>query len=372
MTNYAEWLNREHGQCLVVAPTNRGSEDGGLPYPVYRYKSISTIVRKPYRMGLPRLDFGYRRKLKTLEADIIHAHSPFVAGSEALRYGRRLGVPVVGTIHTKFYNDFLEATHSKAFARYAVKKCVQFFERADAVWAVNEGTAEVLRGYGYTGPIEVMPNGCDAVRPSDPDALFARVNEKYNIGAEETVFLNVARQVWGKNLKTVLDAFALFTKNHPAKLIMAGEGMDAKDIRRYARDQGLGESVLFTGNIMDRELLFGVYMRALAFVFPSVYDNAPIVVREAAAMGTPSILVRGTDAAESFADNETVLLCENTPESVARRMEDIYTDEALRERVNAQCSHIAIPWREIVGRVVVRYGEIIEEHKSKAAGRKGK
>ena len=43
-------------------------------------------------------------------------------------------------------------------------------------------------------------------------------------------------------------------------------------------------------------------MRAIAFTFPSLYDNAPMVVREAAVMGTPAVLVAGSDAAEIIHD----------------------------------------------------------------------
>ncbi len=53
---------------------------------------------------------------------------------------------------------------------------------------------------------------------------------------------------------------------------------------------------------------------------PSLYDNAPMVVREAAALNTPSLLIRGSSAAEVVQDGENGLLAENTTEDVAARL----------------------------------------------------
>lgn len=365
MMNYAEWLNREHGETCLVAPRNPGQPRPELPYPVYLYGSVSTVVRKPYRMGLPDVDPAYRRKMQHLNVDIIHAHSPYVAGQEALRYARRLGVPLVGTFHSKFYDDFYRATRSEAIARYATKQCVRFFERADAVWAVNPGSAETLRTYGYRGSIEIMPNGCDPIQVSHPEALIGRVNARWALEPDAPLFLFVGQQIWAKNIKTLLDAMTLLPREFRAKLVVAGDGADAREIVRYAREKNLGDSVLFVGKILDRELLYGLYLRAAAFAFPSIYDNAPLVIREAASMHCPSILVRGSNAAEDFNDNETVFLCENSAESLAGRMRDILTDTVLRERVGRACSQIAVPWRDIVTRVAARYTEIIEEFEKK-------
>ncbi len=55
---------------------------------------------------------------------------------------------------------------------------------------------------------------------------------------------------------------------------------------------GLNDMVIYTGHVTDTNLLDGLYTRADLLVFPSLYDNAPMVVREAAALGTPSLLAR--------------------------------------------------------------------------------
>ena len=75
--------------------------------------------------------------------------------------------------------------------------------------------------------------------------------------------------------------------------------------------------MLFTGFVGDREEILSLYRRADLLVFPSVYDNAPMVVREAAAMGTPALLVRGSCSAEGVTHGDNGFLCEADPASIA-------------------------------------------------------
>ena len=65
-----------------------------------------------------------------------------------------------------------------------------------------------------------------------------------------------------------------------------------------------------------------LYERADLLVFPSVYDNAPMVVREAAVMGTPSLLVEGSCAAEGVTHGQNGYLCQCNPEAIAQAIED--------------------------------------------------
>ena len=106
--------------------------------------------------------------IRDVSFDIIHAHSPFGAGREAARLARKLDVPLVATFHSKFYDDFKEATGSDRMARLGVKYVIRFFHSADYVWSVNAATAQTLRDYGYQGEITVVPNGTDVGVPAGP------------------------------------------------------------------------------------------------------------------------------------------------------------------------------------------------------------
>lgn len=63
---------------------------------------------KQYRFGEAMLDAHYRKRIRMVELDIVHAHSPFHAGSEALRLAAVRKLPLVATFHSKYYDDFPE------------------------------------------------------------------------------------------------------------------------------------------------------------------------------------------------------------------------------------------------------------------------
>lgn len=83
-------------------------------------------------------------------------------------------------------------------------------------------------------------------------------------------------------------------------------------------------------------------------VFPSLYDNAPMVVREAAAMETPSIIVRGSSAAEAISDGENGLLCEDTTESLYEAIKAGLGDKARLRTLGINARNtIPMAWRDI-------------------------
>ena len=103
--------------------------------------------------------------MRMIPLDIVHAHSPFTAGSEALRLAVQRKVPLVATFHSKYYDDFLKATKSEKLARLGVKFVVAYYNRCDEVWTVGQGTADVLHEYGYEKEIIVIPS-LSAVAPA--------------------------------------------------------------------------------------------------------------------------------------------------------------------------------------------------------------
>ena len=76
---------------------------------------------------------------------------------------------------------------------------------------------------------------------------------------------------------------------------MAGAGQDLERLKALAASLNLQDRVLFTGFVGDREEILSLYRRADLLVFPSVYDNAPMVVREAAAKAM-TLVTTYTDA----------------------------------------------------------------------------
>ena len=360
--SYAQELSKTQEACYYIAPKNSAKKfpGGGDGFPVIRYASLP-IPNEAYRLGLPGVDLSYQLDLRRIHFDIVHAHTPFTAGTEAQRIAAERGIPIVGTFHSKYYDDVYQKTHSDVITKAVVNLIVSFYERCDEVWTVNEATADVLRGYGYRGEIVIMPNGTNLWYPTESDAKQAQ--ERFGLG-DGNVFLFVGQQNFKKNTDSILKAAALFKQTGANfKIVFAGQGPDAEKMHALSEELGLTEQAVFTGHLSDREALMGLYARADVFVFPSLYDNAPMVVREAAAAGTPSILIEGSCAAEGVTDGVNGFLCKNTPEDICDTMQrSLLTAKTVGERARET---IPIPWSRIMEDVVARYDALIR-HKKKS------
>ena len=144
------------------------------------------------------------------------------------------------------------------------------------------------------------------------------------------------------------------------RLVMAGAGQDLERLKALAASLNLQDRVLFTGFVGDREEILSLYRRADLLVFPSVYDNAPMVVREAAAMGTPALLVRGSCSAEGVTHGDNGFLCEADPASIASGIMEALP-RAARAGARARDT-IPIPWALLMEQVLERYRRLIARH----------
>ena len=362
---YAETLCKMGNQVTVVAPMYDTGYRGGYPFELVDFQGMSLPGMKQYKTGEAPWDGHYRARMRMIPLDIAHAHSPFTAGSEALRLSVQRKIPLVATFHSKYYDDFLKATKSEQLAKAGVKFVVDFYERCDEVWAVGQATADVLHEYGYEGDIVVMPNGVN-MRTVEPDAV-REVERRWGLGRDPMV-LFVGQMNWKKNILRVLEACAQLKQEQKRfQLVLAGQGPDLKDIEKKIYALNLSDRTHLAGHITDSRILDGLYSRAAVFAFPSLYDNAPMVVREAAVMGTPAVMVRGSSAAEIVTHGENGYLCQDDSADLARVFRDILSDPAAAERVGQKAREtIPVPWESILQTAQERYERLV------ALGREGK
>lgn len=357
--SYATHLQAGGDLSYFVAP-RADDPIASRPFPVLFFGGIK-LPGEPYRMGIPSLDFDFRRTVGEIPFDLVHAHSPFGAGHAARRVAKKRGIPLVATFHSKYYDDFLAKTHSRFLARLATRIVVDFYHTCDEVWTVTDAAAEVLRSYGYRGDIRVMPNGTDPWEPSGTQEERLRALFGGNAGP---LFLFVGQHNWKKNIRTILEALALLRRaGTPFRMLFVGQGPDRDAIEKATEELGLSDAVRFFGHTANREELMQLYAAADLFLFPSLYDTAGLVVKEAAAAGTPSVIVRGSCAAEGTEDGDNAFHCDNSPESLAAAITAALPRCAeVGERARAT---IPLLWSEVVARARARYCELIEKKSAK-------
>ena len=356
---YSSWLARSDHECYVITPLQDTGYRGNFPFEILDFVSANVPSAPQYQTGIPLLDRHYLDRVAMVGLDIVHVHSPGPSGVEGLRLADKLDIPVVGTFHSKYRDDFRRVTHNDALATLGSHFVTQFYERCDEVWTVSADAAETLRSYGFKNDITIVQNGTEMRMPS-PE-LETEARQRFGLG-EEPILLYVGQIDYKKNLALIIEAAALLKKRgHSFQLVFAGQGRDKKKLANLAAEQGL-EQLIFAGHISDRNLLDGLYMAASLFVFPSLYDTAGLVVREAAVMGTPSVVVENTAPAEVVTDDVNGLICSNNPESLCKAMEHYLFGMSDDERA-AICNQaqrgIPLPWEKVMAEVGARYKAII-------------
>lgn len=361
--NYAYWLHQKGEQVCVVTPSVDEYEDRE-PFPVLRYCSIPLIFRNPYRMGLPQFDRHIRKSLNELPFSLVHAHCPFSSGKLALQQARMRHIPMVATFHSKYRADFERFMPIKAVVDYLIRDVVDFYNQADEVWIPQASVEETLREYGYRGKIEVVDNGNDfAGTYSDEER--EQVRRQLGLKADEPLLLFVGQHIYEKNLDFLLRSVALL-KDMPFRMFFIGTGYAASALQELARHLGLENRVSFLGRIIEREQLRRYYLAADLFLFPSRYDNAPLVVREAAALHTPSLMLEGSTASAVIRNGENGFLTTENTEEYAGRIRSILQDPDLLARVAQGASDsLARSWEDIAGEVAERYRNLMNRFSRK-------
>lgn len=354
---YARGIAARGHDCCVICPQIDRRHQDDYPYTVYRTPAFS-LPGFSFRVPLPVRTARLRRHFEEKPPHLLHAHSPFMLGNLAIRLGRRYDVPVVATFHSKYYDDALNITHSRFLATILMNIVVDFYCRVDEVWACSRSTAETLRSYGYNGEIKVMENGVEILDIDDIGQERRRAEAVFAIPEGRRVLLFVGQLIWHKNVQLVLDTSKLLhDRGMDFMTILAGEGYHGEEIRKYADGLGLGDRLSFVGRVTDRPLLYGLYDRADLFFFPSLYDNAPLVLREAALAGTPALLTEGSNAAEIVHDGYNGYTAAPTAEAMADKIGAIFASEEHIEVGRNAARTIPVSWSDIVDAVLLAYRE---------------
>lgn len=359
--NYAYWLHEKGYDVRVITPYAPGAEDviDSAPYPINRYVSIPIPFRHPYRYGLPYADIAFWRNWQKMHFDLVHAHCPFTSGSLAYRAAKKQNIPLVATFHSKYKQDFEHNVPNKKVVDWMIKQVVNFFERADEVWIPQAAVEPTLREYGYKGHVEVVENGNDFSTPARlVSEMRTQMREELGLSNEETMLLFVGQHIWEKNIGFILDSLALI-KDKPFHFFMVGTGYAVREIRNRVKELGLQDHVTLLGNIHDRERLKRIDAASDLFLFPSLYDNAPLVVREAAAMHTPALMLQESTSAEVIEPEVNGFLTPNDKQIYADRIVWLMEHPEILTKVGDKASTtIARSWENVMDEVILRYKDI--------------
>lgn len=362
--NYADILQKHYGNAVVAVPKYPGVEDN-YPYHVVRYPSLNTTKSIGYRTGIPYTPGALRELIKS-DIDVIHTHCPFVSTLIARSLRASIKAPIVLTYHTKYDIDIKNAVELGFIQTAAIKFIVSNIEACDEVWVVSEGAGENLRSLGYTGSYRLMENGVDLPKGPASASDMAQVSLEYGLKAELPTFLYVGRMMWYKNIRLILDGlFRAKLRGAQFQMVFVGGGGDFEEIKRLATALRLNDCCTFTGILKDRQKIRALFSRADAFLFPSTFDTNGIVVREAAACGLASVLIKNSCAAEGILDNRHGIMIDEAPDAMTEAILRVARNpQAARALGQTAMAELYSSWEDAVGRAAARYPQIIEDYKT--------
>lgn len=361
MENYAKILH-ERGNEVSVVTAKLPFHAYNKPYKVRNFLSVPVVLRMPYRFGLPVWMAPFQPVMR-YRPDIVHVHSPFTAARIGLRIARKTGVPYIATFHSKYRDDFKRSVHSDRIVDFMISYIMKVYNAADEVWVPQEAVLDVMRSYGYKGKAEVVPNAVD-YDLSNIEMPQLRRQSRALLGVDDDtpVFLFVGQIIKEKRVDFILSALRiLHDKGLKFKMFYVGKGYYSVPLREQIVSNGLSDCVKFIGQLNDRSSLQLYYAAADLFLFPSLYDNAPLVLREAAVHHTPTILVEGSTSAEVVTDGENgFLTTAATPAEYAEAIERIISDRMRLVSVgDGAASTLGLTWQQVVPEVEDRYMHLI-------------
>lgn len=311
----ARELDRRDDVDLVVVSRR---DDGA------RWRSTAPragLVAVAPRRRPPRLVWeqtGLPHRLRSLGVDVHHA--PHYTMPEHTR------VPSVVTVHDL---SFFEAPewHQRSKVLLFRRAITVATRRAGALVVPSRATAEELaRWCTVAAPVVVAHHGVDLDRfgPAEPSpgadaATLAAVDPRLADGSPYLLFVGTLEP--RKDVPTLVRAFAAVAGRRPeARLVLAGgAGWGAEAVGRAVEASGLGDRVVRTGYVPDGAVP-ALLRRAVAAVYPALYEGFGLPALEALACGTPLVTTTGS-AMEEVAGTAAVLVAPGDVGSLAGALE---------------------------------------------------
>jgi glycosyltransferase involved in cell wall biosynthesis len=235
-----------------------------------------------------------RRDLADFAPNVVHVSSPDITAHRAISWARARGIPVLGSVHTRF--DTYPRYYNMAWIEPLLTAVLRrFHRRCDALVAPSESFAQVLRDQRMNYDISLWSRGVDRTvfNPGRRDMAWRR---SLGIADDEVVVGFLGRLVMEKGLDVFADTVEeLSQRGIPHRVMVIGQG-PAHDWFE-ARLPG----AVFAGFQAGSDLGRAVACMDVLFN-PSITETFGNVTLEAMACGMPVVAAAATGS-ESLVDD---------------------------------------------------------------------
>lgn len=281
-----------------------------------------------------------REVIRSFHPDLAHAHNIYGRLSlSVLDALREVGVPVVLTLHDLkllcpsylmlHKGSVCERCKGKKFYHAVITRCHKNSYLASFVYALESWINLFFRKYHSVHKF-IVPSSFLKRKLVDYGWNESKIVHIPNLIRLDHVPLNrhdgnyllyMGRLSPEKGVSTLLRAYEHLTNQIP--LMIAGDGPERESIKQYVRDKRI--PVSFCGYLTGKALSDTI-KRAKAVVVPSeCYENAPLAILEAFAMGKPVIGTNIGGIPEMIEDGVNGFLFEpSNPAALAERIHRLF------------------------------------------------
>ncbi len=344
--NFANTLAKENEVMLFAPKYSREFDDNAYDFKIIRAKSIKITDNDFWAM--PRSTKTIKKALDEFKPDILHSHTMGMMAGYANGYAKKHNIPSILTAHTKYGYCYRDALKSNLLSKIVLKHIIRRANNASRVCSCSYSMIDELKSYGGKKEVTVIKNGVirDLNQYTKPELTG------------DFTFLYVGLISTFKNIEFSLRALSLVKKTRKDfKFKIIGQGPDIKKLTKKAKKLGLENNVEFIGVVRDRNLLNDYYANADLFLFPSIFDNDPLVVIESANRGTPALVLENTGASERLTDRVTGFISKPDETSFAQKILSLMNDRELIRKVGQNSDSINSSWEQATDKYINVYKE---------------
>jgi 1,2-diacylglycerol 3-alpha-glucosyltransferase len=334
VASFRETLMKQGHNVFVFAQSDGNYKDTE-PF-IFRYPSLPLPLGE-ISAAIPVSPF-VDQLLPLLKLDVIHTHHPILLGQTAARKAAELGLPLVFTFHTQYW----EYTHYIPFPQEVIQEFLKnavhrwlrdFMQKCQHIIIPSESMKEILvRDYGLEERYTVIPTGTN-LEPflrADGKALRSQMGWQ-----DKTILISVGRLAPEKNWETLLHAFAKVYSDHTdLRLVLIGDGPSRESLQQLASELGIAEKVRFTGVLPFEEI--PTYLKAAdLFTFASITETQGLVTIEAMAAGLPVVAVDGSGTRDIVEHGKQGFLVENDADALAKGIDQLVSDPQKMKRFSS-------------------------------------
>ncbi len=282
----------------------------GFPYP---FKNLRKYRFSPFVKRQIRLIEPYR-------LDVIHVHTEFYLADVALAAKKKLGIPVVYTLHTmwEYYLDYLfkpinRIAHEQLWRIVRHTVFPKMARGADIIVVPSKKVYNSRRRYLMGDNVVVIPTGIDLERFASPTESKRK--------DDKVVFLYLGRLSPEKSIDILLCAFAAVKNRKNAKMVIVGDGPSTLDLKQLAAKLHITDQTVFVGEV-PRDETIAYYNSADAFISASKTESQGLTFLESLASHLPIYAIRDEVIEELVEDGKNGYLCDSA-EELTERMEQL-------------------------------------------------